>query len=256
MSDGDTYFGDRFGFAFSPYLALTDLSASRRSLGLLAMGASSSETLAPLPLVPQELNKIRDSGSTDRYLNDGFTPRSFLDRAGAPRYSRVHVASHADFRPGGPSTSVLYAGEGPMSMADFVQLRRQRRVAALDLMVLSACRTMLGDKDSELGFAGLALQAGARSAVSTLWYVDDVVTSAFFVQFYRFLAEGLPKAEALQRTRQVFALGSVSLQGDQVIGAGGQPLLQVLDPSQRRRIAAGVENPFSWAGLELIGSPW
>ena len=82
-----------------------------------------------------------------------------------------------------------------------------------------------------------------------------MVTSAFFVQFYRFLAEGLPKAEALQRTRQVFALGSVSLQGHQ-IGAGGQHLLQDLDPSQRRRIAAGVENPFSWAGLELIGSPW
>jgi CHAT domain-containing protein len=143
-----------------------------------------------------------------------------------------------------------------MSMADFAQLRRQRRDVPLDLVVLSACRTMLGDQDSELGFAGLALQAGARSAIGTLWYVDDVVTSAFFVQFYRFLSLGLPKAEALQRTRQVFALGSVYLKGDQVIGDGGEPLLQDLDQSQRRRIAGGVENPFFWAGIELIGSPW
>ena len=256
LSDGVSYFGDRYGFALSPSLALTDLGASQRSRGLLAMGASEFETLAPLPLVPQELSKIRDSATTDRYLNDGFTPRSFLDRAADPRYSRVHVASHADFRPGGPAKSVLYTGEGPMSMADFAQLRRQRRDVPLDLVVLSACRTMLGDKDSELGFAGLALQAGARSAIGTLWYVDDVVTSAFFVQFYRFLAQGVPKAAALQRTRQVFALGSVSLKGDQVIGDGGEPLLQDLDQSQRRRIAGGVENPFFWAGIELIGSPW
>jgi CHAT domain-containing protein len=256
LSDGVSYFGDRYGFALSPSLALTDLSASTRSRGLLAMGASEFETLAPLPLVPQELSKIRDSATTDRYLNDGFTPRSFLERASDPRYSRVHVASHADFRPGGPEKSVLHTGVGPMSMADFAQLRRQRRDVPLDLVVLSACRTMLGDQDSELGFAGLALQAGARSAIGTLWYVDDVVTSAFFVQFYRFLSLGLPKAEALQRTRQVFALGSVYLKGDQVIGDGGEPLLQDLDQSQRRRIAGGVENPFFWAGIELIGSPW
>jgi autotransporter-associated beta strand protein len=256
LSDGESYFGNRYGFALSPSLALTDLSASTQTRGLLAMGASEFETLSPLPLVPQELSNIRDSGNTDRYLNEGFTPRSFLDRAADPRYSRVHLASHADFRPGGPAKSLLYTGEGPMSMADFAQLRRQRRDLPLDLVVLSACRTMLGDKDSELGFAGLALQAGARSAIGTLWYVDDVVTSAFFVQFYRFLSQGVPKAEALQRTRQAFALGSVSLKGDQVIGAGGEALLQDLDQSQRRRIAAGVDNPFFWAGIELIGSPW
>ncbi len=256
LSDGESYFGDRYGFALSPSLALTDLSESRHSRGLLAMGASEFETLAPLPLVPQELSKIRDSATTDRYLNDGFTPRSFLERASDPRYSRVHVASHADFRPGGPEKSVLHTGVGPMSMADFAQLRRQRRDVPLDLVVLSACRTMLGDQDSELGFAGLALQAGARSAIGTLWYVDDVVTSAFFVQFYRFLSQSVPKAEALQLTRQAFVSGAIQLKGDQVIGEGGEPLLQDLDQSQRRRIAAGVDNPFFWAGIELIGSPW
>jgi CHAT domain-containing protein len=41
-----------------------------------------------------------------------------------------------------------------------------------------------------------------------------------------------------------------------VIGEGGEPLLQDLDQSQRRRIAGGVDNPFFWAGIELIGSPW
>ena len=79
-----------------------------------------------------------------------------------------------------------------------------------------------GDEDSELG-TGLALQAGARSAIGTLWYVDDVVTSAFFVQFYRFLDQGVPKAEALLRTRRLFSSGGIRLVNDQVLSTDGAP---------------------------------
>ena len=257
LSDGSDYFGNRFAFGLTPSLALTPLapapSASQRQL---ALGASQFEGLAPLPLVPQELQRIDSSDGADRYLNDDFTPKSLLERATDLRYSRVHVATHADFRPGGPAKSVIHTGSGPMSMAQFARLRRERQDQPLDLVVLSACRTLLGDKDSELGFAGLALQAGARSAIGTLWYVDDVVTSAFFVQFYRFLDEGIPKTEALLQTRQLFSSGGIRLVGDQVLGAGDTPLLNELSPVQRRRISAGVENPFFWAGIELVGSPW
>ncbi len=257
LSDGSEYFGNRFAFSLTPSLALTPIAPSESmSQDQLAMGASTFDGLAPLPLVPQELERIEASSDADRYLNQAFTPQSLLERSADQRYSRVHVATHADFRPGGPTNSVLHTGVGPMSMAEFADLRRKRRDQPLDLVVLSACRTLLGDADSELGFAGLALQAGARSAIGTLWYVDDVVTSAFFVQFYRLLDQGLSKAQALQRTRQLFASGTIRLEGDSVIGADGQPLLNELNPSQRRRIAAGIDNPFFWAGIELIGSPW
>ena len=205
---------------------------------------------------PQELERLAASSGATPYLNQEFTPRTLLERSADQRYARLHVATHADFRPGGPTESVLHTGIGPMSMAQFANLRRARRDQPLDLVVLSACRTLLGDADSELGFAGLALQAGARSAIGTLWYVDDVVTSAFFVQFYRLLDQGLSKAQALQQTRQLFSSGMVRLDGDSVIGLADQPLLNDLNPSQRRRIAAGIENPFFWAGIELIGSPW
>jgi CHAT domain-containing protein len=76
------------------------------------------------------------------------------------------------------------------------------------------------------------------------------------VQFYRLLDQGLSKSLALQTTRQMFSSGMIRLEGDVVIGAAGQPLLNELNPSQRRRIEAGVQNPFFWAGIELIGSPW
>ena len=257
LSDGSSFFGEKYAFALTPSLALTPLAPSQSDSGAqLALGASEFETLAPLPLVPQELEQLGASTGADRYLNEEFSPQVLLNGAADQRYDRVHVATHADFRPGGPAQSVLHTGTGPMSMEQLAQLRSKRLETPLDLIVLSACRTLLGDPDSELGFAGLALQAGARSAVGTLWYVDDVVTSAFFVQFYRLLDQGLPKAEALQRTRQLFASGAIQLQGDVVIGADQAPLLTSLTPAQRRRIAGGVQNPYFWSGIQLIGSPW
>ena len=141
-------------------------------------------------------------------------------------------------------------------MSQLTALRQSRRGVPLDLVVFSACRTALGDADAELGFSGLALQAGARSAVGTLWYVDDVVTSAYFVQMYRYLGQGVPKAEAMQLTRQAFIRGLIRLVDDQVVGADDTPLLTDLTPSQRRRVADGVKNPFFWAGIELMGAPW
>ena len=122
--------------------------------------------------------------------------------------------------------------------------------------MFSACRTALGDADAELGFSGLALQAGARSAIGTLWYVDDVVTSAYFVQMYRFLEQGIPKAEAMQMTRQAFIQNLIKLSGDELLGVGGLPLLKELTSSQQRRVSNGVSNPFFWAGIELMGAPW
>jgi CHAT domain-containing protein len=179
-----------------------------------------------------------------------------LEKAGDASVERVHVATHAEFLPGGPARARLYTGSGPIGLTDFAELRQRRQGAPLDLFTLSACRTALGDNDSELGFAGLALQAGARSAIGTLWYVDDVATSAFFVQFYRYLDQGMPKAEALQATRSAMANGTIQLKGDKVIGPDGATLLDRLTTAQQRRIAAGMEHPYFWSGITLLGTPW
>ncbi len=259
LSDGDRYFGDRYAFAMTPSLALTDINLPTQSGSyLLALGASEFDGLAALPLVPQELDKISssDPNRKDLFLNQAFTPSALLIKGGESRYDRVHVATHAEFRPGGPSASQLHSGTGPIAMDELSKLRQRRKGVPLDLVVFSACRTALGDADSELGFAGLAIQAGARSAIGTLWYVDDVVTSAYFVQMYRYLDKDMPKAEALQLTRQAFIRGLVTLEGDQIIGVDGTPLLINLTPTQQRRVVRGMENPFFWAGIELLGSPW
>ncbi len=257
LSDGQQYFGDRFAFAITPSLALTDFEQkSSPDDRVLALGASEFKGLAALPLVPQELNRISSDEKKDKFLNQEFTPSSFLDKASDPGYSTLHVATHAEFKPGGPEASQLHSGTGPLSMKELATLREKRKGVPLDLVVFSACRTALGDADAELGFSGLALQAGARSAVGTLWYVDDVVTSAYFVQMYRYLEQGVPKAEAMQLTRQAFIRNQIKLSGKELIGVDGIPLLQELTPSQQRRVSNGVANPFFWAGIELMGAPW
>ncbi|MFL0791422.1 MAG: CHAT domain-containing protein, partial [Prochlorococcus sp.] len=257
LSDGQRYFGDRYAFAITPSLALTDLNPSSTSGSrLLALGASEFDGLAALPLVPQELANVGRADQKDQYLNKDFTPSTLLVKGGDSQYNRLHVATHAEFKSGDPAESQLHSGVGPISMNQLASLRQARQGAPLDLVVFSACRTALGDPDTELGFTGIALQAGARSAVGTLWYVDDVVTSAYFIQMYRYLEQGVPKAEALQFTRRAFIDNLVRLEGDQVIGVDGTSLLKGLSPTQQRRMRNGIQNPFFWAGIELLGSPW
>ena len=257
LHDGDKFLGERFGLALTPSLTLTPLGESRVVGGaILALGASRFEGLAPLPLVPEELQGVVSGQPSEVLLNQSFTPDALLNSAAEPRYRRVHVATHAEFLPGGPAESRLYTGTGPLSLQAFRGLRDRRPGASLDLISLSACRTALGDRDSELGFAGLALQAGARSAIGSLWYVDDVATSAFFVQVYRYLDAGIPKAEALQLTRKAFSRGLIRLDGEVIRGVDDEVLISGLDASQRNLARSGLAHPYFWGGIQLLGSPW
>ena len=257
LHDGNAFFGDQYAFSLTPSVRFTALSPARKSQSrLLAAGASDFELLAPLPMAETEVRALAEDRPSDVYLNQAFTPPVLLNQLAAGGSDRVHVATHAEFKPGGPSKARLHTGTQPLSLKEFSKIRNRDDADPIELFSLSACRTALGDGDSELGFAGLALQAGSRSAIGTLWYVDDVATSAFFVQFYRYLDQGVPKADAMQLTRQAFVRGQVRLVDDQLLGPNDVPLLTELTPTQQRRVQQGLQNPFYWAGISLMGAPW
>ena len=68
--------------------------------------------------------------------------------------------------------------------------------------MLSACETAEGDKRAALGLAGVAVQAGARSTLASLWTVDDESGAPLISQFYRELAtRTMTKAEALRQAQ-------------------------------------------------------
>lgn len=69
----------------------------------------------------------------------------------------------------------------------------------VDLAVLSACQSGLGDISSE-GVSGLQRglkKAGANTILATLWKVDDEATKLFMSEFYHRLSQGQSKSAAL-----------------------------------------------------------
>jgi len=72
----------------------------------------------------------------------------------------------------------------------------------VELLTLSACETAAGDDRAALGLAGVAIKAGARSALATLWTVNDPAAAQVVSDFYRALRDpALSKAKALQQAQ-------------------------------------------------------
>lgn len=93
------------------------------------------------------------------------------------------------------------------------------------MLVLTACETAVGDERAALGLAGVAVQAGVKSALASLWSIDDAKTVELVTQFYDSYNSGMNKAEAL-RMAQI-----------KMIEAGGQRAI-----------------PAYWAAFVLIGN--
>lgn len=116
----------------------------------------------------------------------------------------MHLATHGEFSSRADKTFIL-ASDGPIDVAHFGSILRSRddiRPEAVQLLVLSACKTAAGDNRAALGLAGAAIKAGARSTVASLWQIDDESTAQFVGAFYRELKNpNISKAEALRRAQ-------------------------------------------------------
>jgi CHAT domain-containing protein len=81
-------------------------------------------------------------------------------------------------------------------------LRGPFRAQPIEPLTLSACETAQGDERAALGLAGVAIQAGARSAVATLWRVADEAAARLMQAFYQQLrTPGVSRARALQQAQ-------------------------------------------------------
>ena len=210
LHDGNQFLVEKYKTTRIPAFNLIDTDYEPIEPGnVLAMGASEFTDLEPLPAVPLELSNItwqlRTAEGRDRnwqgrsLLNQSFTLDNFNTLLGRRSYDIVHLATHAEFKPGRPDNSYIQLWDQRLTLEEMNNLDWQ--LPNLELLVLSACETALGDSNAELGFAGLALRAGVKSAVASLWDVSDAGTLALMSEFYRQIPQTMTKAEALRQAQ-------------------------------------------------------
>jgi CHAT domain-containing protein len=157
-----------------------------------------------LDSVPTELREIQDLYGGELLLDSDFELERLETSLRESRPGVVHLASHATFT-GDPDTSFVLTHDTKLTMNRLSELVGEGRFQKepLELLFLSACATATGDDRAALGLSGVAIRAGARSVVGSLWNVSDQASSALVIRFYRELGKpGVSKALALQRAQQ------------------------------------------------------
>jgi CHAT domain-containing protein len=124
---------------------------------------------------------------------------------------------------------------------------------SVELLVLSACRTALGDEEAELGFAGLAIQAGVKSAIASLWSVNDEGTLGLMTSLYQQLKQAPIKSEGLRQAQISMLKGQVNISSGKLV-TSSQSIS--LPPELAKLSKKSLAHPYYWSAFTIIGSPW
>ena len=213
LHDGSTFLINKFAIALTPGITLTDpRPLNREKIRFLATGLTKAVQGFPsLPYVAEEVEAIHTLYQSDELMNQDFRAVRLEQELRDGRYGILHIATHGKFSTSVNDSFLLTFDEKlTMSTLDRLIGLFRFREDPLELLTLSACQTGVGDDRAALGLAGVAIKAGARSAVATLWFINDEASAALVSEFYRQLRDpSLSKAVALQRAQ-------VKLLGDRV----------------------------------------
>lgn len=239
LSDGDRFLVERYAVAIAPSLQLVDPHPfSREQLNVLIAGASNApsfqqEGLGPIDYVETELAGIQQQIPQSAKLEgQAFLRDNIQTQLQTAPFNVVHIATHGQFS-SNPDQTFILDWKQRIGIQDLDSLLRVQDASAdsqseIELLILSACETAAGDNRAALGLAGIAIRAGARSTIATLFQINDASTTEFMLRFYQQLTNPqLTKAEALRNTQLAF--------------------LQEYDGTDYNR-------PYHWAPFILVGN--
>jgi CHAT domain-containing protein/Tfp pilus assembly protein PilF len=179
-----------------------DLERSARESGILfdRLPFTQEEASQILALVPEQysLQEVGFNASRETAIN--------LELS---QYRFVHFATHGLLNSENPQLSGLVfslVNETGESQNGFLRLYDIFNLnLPVELVVLSACETGLGQEIKGEGLVGLTrgfMYAGANRVVVSLWKVDDQATAELMVKFYQgMLKEGLSPVAALRQAQ-------------------------------------------------------
>lgn len=205
LHDGKEFLINKYAVAITPGLNLTDPRPVRREgAKVLAAGLTDSvQGFPPLPNVSNELLAIQHLYGGTPLLNRNFLNSNLERELRNKQFTIVHIASHGRFESDIKKTFLLTFDDKLTmdQLEQYVGLFKFRE-DPLELLTLSACETAAGDDRAALGLAGIAIKAGARSALATLWYIYDQASSELVAEFYRQLKDpSISRAIALKRAQ-------------------------------------------------------
>jgi CHAT domain-containing protein len=205
LHDGQGFLIRRYAIATTPGLTLTDLRPiQRQKIQPLLNGLSEAvQGFSSLEHVRQELAAIHTAYGGKVLENQDFRLASMQQELKETPYSIVHIASHGQFASDVRRTFLLtFDDKLTMDRLERFMALGQYRDQPVELLTLSACQTAAGDDRAALGLAGVAVKAGARSVVATLWFINDQATAQLVIEFYRQLRDpDMSKAKALQQAQ-------------------------------------------------------
>ncbi|EDX83602.1 tetratricopeptide repeat domain protein [Synechococcus sp. PCC 7335] len=227
LHDGEQYLIEKYAVALSAGLQLMSAqSLDEIDANAIAGGISEARNgLSALPAVETELADIDKLIPTDTLLNEAFTSTALASNIKNSTANIVHLATHGQFSSRLEDT-FLSTWEGRLNVQELSEILQSRgQLDPIELLVLSACDTALGDDRAVLGLAGLAVKSGARSTVATLWPVKDQAAAMLMQALYESISTSeITKAEALRQAQ----------------------LTLIADPS--------YSDPFFWSAYTLVGN--
>ncbi|WP_425218256.1 CHAT domain-containing protein [Tumidithrix helvetica] len=204
LHDSKQHLVEKYSIALTPGLQLLDPKpiAKQKIVALTGGLTEARQGYSALPSVQLELQEInKQVPSSSLLLNSKFTEQELSQALTKSPFPIVHLATHGNFSSESEKTYLLtYDGKLNIEkLNQMLRIRNRSEAEPIELLILSACQTAVGDKRAALGLAGMAVRAGARSTIASLWSVDDAATSKFMVSLYKHLSEAkTTKAESLR----------------------------------------------------------
>ncbi len=204
LNDGKEFLIQKYAVANTPSLSLTSTKGlDRDHLQALMLGLTVEiAPFAPLPNVKSEIDTVAKIVKGTKLLDKEFTIGELDKILRNESYPIIHMATHGRFGVDA-ETTFLQTYDGRMGIDQLDTLLRSRRgQQAVDLLTLSACQTAVGDDRSALGIAGVAVRAGVRSALASLWFINDQATVPLIQAFYEhLLQDNLSKAHKKRKSK-------------------------------------------------------
>jgi CHAT domain-containing protein len=243
-SQQQKYLVETYAVATTPSLRLTTPKIRDRStqkaliLGLTEKATIDGKTFDALVAVPDEVSAVKRLFPNSIPLVDqDFVPENFQQTLEKTTYPIVHIASHAQFGIIPEDTFIVTGKNQKLTISQLENSLRNlnSKSDSVELLTLSACETAVGDDRSTLGLAGVALQVGVKSAIASLWGVNDQSTSELVQIFYtNYRNTGMSIAQALQKAQI------------RMINAKKLPPSEGINPM--------YDNPAFWSPMIVIGN--